>query len=153
MQSIMIYKTKNEYKIITQSEVVGGFLLSTEPVVILSLDCADEELFDAIKHCIDSCKVGIPTPPKEELLALEKEILKLLEEKSYTSLNANTQSCTVEISSDLDAMIMPERYYKKSRPSQGLGHVDGAEVFVEDYLNNSDEFLNELTSLLNTKFR
>jgi hypothetical protein len=76
MGACHIYKTKNYYKILTQSETEAGFLFSGEPVYLVSLSDAIDNLSNCVFESLKNSEHKVPTPKRNEYPILAKIIMK-----------------------------------------------------------------------------
>lgn len=97
MNSCVIYKSENWYKIVTESLTTLGMGISTLPIHVLSINSDNEKLKNSITDCIKSSKEGIEmSPDSDEFTMHSKNVLQALQEKDYTNLYKSSKGCSIE---------------------------------------------------------
>lgn len=149
MKSCDIFKTKEFYKIITQSETDTGLLVSDEPVFILPID-VNEEIFKVkIFNSLMSGKSGFKLPEnKEDIKVWQKEQLKHLKEKSFLNLYKTSTNCCIRLNDGI-LKIFPSKFSEKYK-----GMITVKEDVVEFKYIESDELdiTRRIIEILNNKY-
>lgn len=151
MRACNIYKTKDFYKIITESETEDGFLLSGDPVFLVSIEDNSIDLTNAIFNSLKSSRTNVPTPKREQYPILEKEIMKKIKEKSYTSLYKTSNSASLRLEEGT-LKIWPLKFFNPARPGDGLVLVEEDKFEIPDAENNKEEVVKAITEILNRKY-
>lgn len=113
MKACDIFKTKEVYKIITQSETDTGLLVSDEPVIILPVDVDIETLKNKITHSLTMSRSSMKAcENKEDAIKWQKEQLKLLKEKSFLNLYKNSTNCGIRLDNGI-LKIYPSKFSEK----------------------------------------
>jgi hypothetical protein len=147
MNSCIIYKIRNNYCIVPQSETKAGFLLSVLPLRIVSIEKAELEFSNVLCDLFLQEKNVIETPNREELRSLSEIVLKEIGVKSYSDLYKNYKSC--EIRADEKTMnIYRYRLFNFSRPSSGLVWDEDNKIKIENYKHNKDLVYNSFIELM-----
>lgn len=125
MKACVIYKTRTNYKIITESIADIGLLISDDPFFILPITSGIEDIKNAIWNSLNSSRSGISIPKRNDWPLWQKDQLKKMNEKSFPDLYKNSTSCELRIE-DRIATIYPYQYIN---PKNGL------EVIEDDIVN------------------
>lgn len=149
MKSCNIYKTKKEYKIIAQSFTDNGLLIDDEPITILPNDIDVKALSDTIFNTLFSGKSNVVFPQtREEMMQRQKNILNLLNEKSYNSLYKNSNNCSIRLENNV-LKITPSKFSYDYRGLVGVKE-DSKEI---DYLNcDKIDVVNKIIEILNKEY-
>jgi len=117
MKSCVIFRTKDNYKIVTESETDTGLYIVDRPVFILSGVVSDEVLKEKLFLSLNSSSTGVKFPDnREDMKIWQKMQLSLMEEKSFDTLYKHSKSCLVRIK-DGDLIVYP---YVYENPKMGL---------------------------------
>src|SRR5690349_15633819 len=93
MSRSQVCKTKTEYLIVTFSESDIGLYIIDDPIYHLPLGCAPEEIETAVVDSLLKSRRNVPTPKREEWASWQKDMLKKMKQKSFTSLVKDSISC------------------------------------------------------------
>ncbi len=91
---IDVYKTRKHYVIITAYKTESTMLLS-DPVYILSLDTAAEELAKVISDGLAHSRSISET--EENIFRSNNKLLEKMKERSWSNLYKTSKSCTIKI--------------------------------------------------------
>jgi len=110
-----IYKNSKQYKIITQSKTNTGLFISDNPIYILPVDI-DLDLFkEHIFSALNSSRQNVKMPPTHEDIKLwQRQLLKSMREKSFSSFYKNSTNCDIIWNLD-DFIISPGKYSQEYR--------------------------------------
>lgn len=144
MASCIIYNTKKQYKIVTESLTSIELLIATEPIFILDKTCSKSELWLTILQSLKSSVNGTKIPKKDEWSDWEKKLLTLMEEKSFSKLYKSATACQVKLEKSNLSII---RFVY--RPKMGLV-VDEDNVYQYSFDEKDEEtYIDKLLELLN----
>ena len=152
MKACNVYKTKDYYKVVTWSQTVDGFWLSSEPVFLIPVTDAPGSLMTAVFESLKGSITGVPTPDREDYPVREKDLMKKLQEKNYAALYMNSSSCDVRMEKGT-IEIHPEKYHNPKKTKEGLVWVEGDVVQIRDAENKKEEVISALIELLDRKYR
>ena len=143
MASCLVFNTRNNYKIITESYTDVGLLITDEPVFILKKPVSNQVLWLAIYDCLKSSRLKIKQPKRDEWGTWQKNMLKLLQETSFDKLYKTSSSCQVKLEND-ELFLFQYKY----KPKIGLlANQIANHTFVFNE-NHYDEYINSLNNLL-----
>lgn len=124
MKSIIIYKTKNNFKIETLYKREHSSYMVSKPIFVLPLDISVEDLSSKLFESLNASRVIKEF--EEDALLLGKKLLALLKEKSFENLYFNCTSCSVRLK-DSNVEIMP---YKYAAYKQGMTEVNEDVIII-----------------------
>jgi hypothetical protein len=130
MKTVQIYKTKKEFIIVTEYQLMSKAYISSDPIFKIPLSIADYEFEEFIFIALNSSKTL--TESEESKYWLGKEYMKKIGAKSYENFYKNTNSCTLEVENNL-MTIYPMKYQGKNR---GI-HYEGSKFEIN--LENNEE--------------
>ncbi len=130
MKACTVYKTDKEYLIVTTSKTEDWIWVEDEPIFRVLIEDKDNKLIEAVFEALKSSKVEIPNIPVENILTRQKEILKKMGQKSYTSLYKKSNSCSVSRDENDMVKISPYKPYMPGKFSSGLVVVSEGVVKV-----------------------
>lgn len=152
MKTCEVYKTPKNYIIITESTSDIGLGISDDPIYVIPIDSTINELQEKVFDCLNSSRVGVYTPNRDEWASWQKKQLEKMQQKSFVMLYKNSNSCHLALENNI-ITIYPYKYYDPSKPKQGLCAVEEAEVKID--LNNidKDEIIKILVDMLNVSYK
>lgn len=143
MKAVQIFLTKREYKITTMYRLELGSYILSEPVLIVSNKCSNEELTKSIHEALNLSK-QLFGKEEDKYRIGSKELLKRLKESSFNKLYQNSSSCSVFIE-ESKIIIEPYEYQGKN---QGL-EVDEARILKLDINTSPLVLIEVIVDLLN----
>jgi hypothetical protein len=151
MKSCIIYKTfKNEYKIVTQSKSIAGYLLAVSPVYILSTSCTDDVLLSTILKALNNSTENVKAPDRNEFPLIQKQMLSDLKEKSFPKLYINSTSCEIRLENKV-MNIYPNKLLTEGQPKDGLYWVEEDKIMIEENAVN-DTLVLKVREILNRRY-
>ncbi|ASW73967.1 hypothetical protein IQ37_18430 [Chryseobacterium piperi] len=123
MKACKIYKTKENYKIITLYKTDTGTYVSDTPIFIISISDDTEELGKRVAESLAASK--LISYPKENI---SKKVLKEMKESSFKKLYSNSISCGLFLDKE-KLEVIP---YKCIDPEKGLDE-DSERIQYFDY--------------------
>ena len=147
VKSCTIYKTKNHYKIITNSITDAGYL-NTFPVFVLDINCTNNELEIAIFKSLANSNSSRALK-REEYALNAKKVIEGIHEKSYTSLHRKSTSCSITLHNKHRLVIRPYQFYKSDSPRQGLKERQGEQVEIVSAYEHKADVVNAILELFN----
>lgn len=148
----LIFKTKDSYKIITESRTKAGFLLSGEPVFIIPLDSPLDSLEFAMFESLRNSKKNVPVPKRDEYHVIEKKIVQKINEKSYNSLYKKANGCSIRCENE-SVKIFPLKFFNPNRPSQGLDLVEEDMFEIQNFEDNKRKITEKVIELLKKNYK
>lgn len=130
MESCIIYKVENYYKIVTQFKTEAGYFLSYLPVYLLDIECSDLDFEKYVFESLNISKKILSTPKRNEFPKITKEVLNAMKEKSYVSLYKNSISCDIQYDKG-KITIYPNKFFNANIPSQGLVWVEEKKIEID----------------------
>jgi hypothetical protein len=152
VKNASIYKSNERIIIITQCKVEDGFLLSSEPVILLENNCHIADFLKAILISLNASVRVLPTPLREEYPLISKRLKKLYKVKSYKELYSNYRNVHIRLE-DNNLTVFPSIFYNKTKPSRGLvTYEKGIKVF-SDFENNQLEIAQCIIDMLDIDYK
>jgi len=152
MKASSIYKTQDKFIVITSSESDIGLYLDDDPICTLPINCEIEKLQEAIFYSLKKSRKNIPTPKRDEWAKWKKEQLKKIDQKSYTGLYKNSNSCSIREENGI-VKIWPHKFLTAGKPSDGLDIVEEDVVEIKDAEFNKSEVVSKVMGLLQKKYK
>lgn len=120
MKYCEIFKTTNEFKILTHSISKDGFGMISLPISILPCNCSQLDIFKEIEFCLNSSKNGVQFPnSKEDYKLYLNNVLEKLKEKTLDSFYKKSKGCMLEL--DNKALtIKPYVFVNPNKTKDGL---------------------------------
>ena len=112
MKSIEVYRTKNNYKILTMYRLESWSYISSKPIFILSLDVNIEEFTNRFFEALNSSRELLES--EEDKYWLGNQLLKEVKESSFNKFYELSTSCRVSIEEDL-VVVAPRKYVGKNK--------------------------------------
>lgn len=150
MGACNIFKTKNQYKIITESETEDGFLLGGDPVFVISENDV-AKLKAAVFESLRSSRRNVPTPKRDQYSVFEKYIMSKVKEKSYTALYKESTRASLRLDGDV-LKIWPLKFLTPGKPNNGLALVEEDVIEIGNAPNRMDEVTSSIIDILNKKY-
>ncbi|MDM1045913.1 CdiI family contact-dependent growth inhibition immunity protein [Myroides sp. 1354] len=143
-KSIQVYKTKNQYKIITMYRTEAWSYIAGEPLYLLPLDISIQEFLKVILEGLNHSR-SILELEVDKIWNNNKQLLKKIEAKSYDDLYKNSRSCDIYIE-DKEITIKPNIYLDSKKGLQtDVESIVKIEFLEEKYL----EIAKEIIKILN----
>lgn len=142
MKSVEVYRTKKNYKILTQYELESGSYISSNPIFILSLDTDTEEIANRIFEALDSSR--LLSESEEDDFWLGNKLLKEIKESSFDKFYQSSTSCRISKQKDF-VIIAPRKYLGRSK---GLFTEEKQALKVRFDGRNKNETTAEVIKLL-----
>lgn len=141
MKSIQIYKTKQDYKIVTLYKRESGSYIISDPIFIIPIDVKLEDLADKL---FDSLNASRTLKESEEDEFYSGNLLKKIKESSFNKFYATSFSCYVSLENRI-INIVPQKYMGKN---QGLEIDEGRACRVMLDNNNRLEVIKKIIQML-----
>jgi hypothetical protein len=151
MKTCTVYKTSKNYIITTESLATIGLRIGDDPTYVLSIDSNIDEFRKKMFDSLNSSRVGIYTPKRDEWASWEKEQLLKMGQKSYITLYKISNSCHIILDKN-EITIQPYKYCEYNRPRSGLCPVKEAEIKI-DAETDKNEIINKIIEVLNVSYK
>lgn len=142
MNSIEVYRTKKNYKILTQYQLESGSFISSEPIHLLPLDIDKKEIAGKIFEALNSSR--ILSEREEDDFWLGNKLLKKIKETSFNKFYQLSTSCRVSKREDL-VIIAPRKYLGKDK---GLFTEEEQALQVRYDGKNKEAIVTEIIKIL-----
>lgn len=152
MKRCNIYKTDKNYIIVTTSLSDIGLKIADDPIYVLPISCKLEEIKEKIFDSLDSSREEIYTPKKDEWDIWQKKILEKMQQKTFSILYKNSNSCNIIID-DNTLKIQPLKLKDPKKPSAALYQVTEDELVLEYNKMKKDEIIIKIIEVLDKSYR
>jgi hypothetical protein len=153
MHRCHVYKTDKEYLIVTYSKTEDGIWVADEPISRVPVENKDNKLIDAVLEALNSSRLEIPNIPIEDVPIWQKQTLKKMGQKSYTSLYKKSNSCSVNRDENGIIKISPYKPYTPGNFSSGLVVAKEGVVKVDMNVTSVSVLERMLIDILNHDYK
>jgi hypothetical protein len=142
-----VYKTKKEFKIITQNTTSDGFGMASNPIYILPIDTSKEELYKSVGKALDQSKTNVSFPSEKNLYdKYINELLCSLKEKSMGNLYRNN-GCLLE-QNENKLVVNVYRLFNPSKPNDGVVFDDNRMKEINLKKSNENDVIEQILEAL-----
>jgi hypothetical protein len=146
MKYCEIFKTNEEYKILTHSISKDGFGMISCPISVISCKSKQIDIFKQIDLCLKNSTNDAQFPnSKEEYKLYVNNILEKLNEKSLDSFYKKSKGCMLELDNDNNLTIKPYVFLNPKKTKEGLIY-DENKIEQFDY---SERVIDKLIEIIN----
>ena len=146
MKSVKIFKTNNNYKIITLYLREHSAYMLSEPIFILPIDSNKNEIANKVFEALEASRVIKEF--EEDDFWLGNKLLKLLKEKSFDKLYFSCTSCSIRLKDD-SIEIMP---YKYAGYKQGMTEVQEDVIVLPYKIEDKNLIIEKVIEVLNKSY-
>jgi hypothetical protein len=152
MSRCTIYKTDEEYIIVTESRTEDWIWIADNPIYRVNLATNNYKLAETILNALKSSRFDIPNILREDFSIREKEILNKMGQSSYKSLYKKSTSCSVKRDENNIVKISP---YKPNSPKDfsNLVVVKEKIVLIDMNVNSIPEFESKIIEVLSQDYK
>jgi hypothetical protein len=143
-----IYKTSKNYIIITESSSDIGLGISDDPIYVIPINSTINELEEKVFDCLNSSRVGIYTPKRDEWASWQKEQLLKMGQKSFDLLYKNSSSCSLKLEDNI-LSICPRSLTRKHK---GLVLVEKDIIKLDLNDINKDQAIKKIIEALSISY-
>lgn len=146
MQSIKVFKTNENYKIVTLYLREHSAYMLSKPIFLFSTDSSKEEIANKLLEALEASRVIKEF--EEDNFWLGNKLLKLLKEKSFEKLYFNCTSCSVRLRGN-NIEIMP---YKYAGYKQGMTEVQEDVLIMPYNINDKTLIIDKVLEVLKKRY-
>jgi hypothetical protein len=137
MKICQIYRTKQNYILVTKSFTDIGLKIADDPIYVMDLSSSILDLKTNIFNCLRSSKDDLITPKDEHWKIWQQDLLFKMQQKTFTNLYKNSSSCNILLSNNLLTIQLLELCNPK-KPTNGLCSKIDNDIHLE-YSESKEE--------------